>query len=138
MRARSAGGMRLTALSLTRTRFRVGGPPTAINAKARPRTKVGTIIRFTLSETATVKLAIVREQRVRGNRKSSKKKAKAKLVASGTLTRAGRRGTNLVAFSGRVGRRKLRPGTYRFLITATDAAGNRAKTLTIRFTVVSR
>ncbi|HET8821953.1 MAG TPA: hypothetical protein VFM57_10435 [Thermoleophilaceae bacterium] len=39
-------------------------------------------------------------------------------------------------FSGRIGRRKLRPGVYRARFVAADAAGNRSRTATVRFRIV--
>jgi VCBS repeat protein/FG-GAP repeat protein len=78
-------------------------------------------IRYRLSEPATVTLRI---QRLRGRR------------PVGTLRRAGRAGANRVAFSGRIGRRALRRGTYRLTATATDPAGNRSRPRTTRFRVV--
>lgn len=42
-----------------------------------------------------------------------------------------------VAFSGRIGTRRLSPGRYRFAVTATDAAGNRSRVRTIGFTVIA-
>jgi hypothetical protein len=47
-------------------------------------------------------------------------------------------GLNRIAYSGRVGRTKLRPGTYRATLTATDAAGNRSRARTVSFRVVKR
>jgi hypothetical protein len=56
-----------------------------------------------------------------------------------TLRRAkGLTGLNRVAYSGRVGKTKLRPGTYRAALTATDAAGNRSRARTVSFRVVKR
>jgi ribosomal protein L21E len=52
------------------------------------------------------------------------------------LRRSTARGANRVAFSGRVGRVALRPGTHRAALVATDAAGNRSKTVYVRFRVV--
>jgi hypothetical protein len=40
-----------------------------------------------------------------------------------------------VAFSGRIGRRALRPGAYRLIVTAVDAAGNRSTDRPTRFKV---
>jgi len=42
----------------------------------------------------------------------------------GRLSRNGAKGANRIRFSGRLGKRTLRPGRYRAVITATDAAGN--------------
>lgn len=52
------------------------------------------------------------------------------------LRRQGRRGLNRLRFTGRIGRRALRPGRYRLLVRATDAAGNRSKLRRRGFRVV--
>jgi hypothetical protein len=57
-------------------------------------------------------------------------------VAAGTLRRSGIAGVNRVRFSGRIGRRALRAGTYRLILRATDAAGNVAKAKPRRLRVV--
>jgi uncharacterized delta-60 repeat protein len=54
------------------------------------------------------------------------------------LTRSSRAGGNRVRFSGRVGRRTLRPGRYRATLTAVDRAGNRSKPSAVRFRIVRR
>jgi uncharacterized delta-60 repeat protein len=94
----------------------------------------GTTIRYTLSEAAKVTL---RFQRVAAGRRvggacrpitarSHKGRPCRRYVAAGTLRRVGRRGPNRVAFSGKIGRRSLRPGAYRLVVSGVDAAGNRA------------
>ena len=114
----------LSSLKLTRKRFRVGRAATARVASARkPKRKRGTAFRFRLSEDAQVRIALSR--RVHGKRRPA-----------GSLRRAGHKGLNRIAFSGRVGKRALRPGRYRAAITATDAAGHRSKTRRVRFVVV--
>lgn len=132
----------LRAVRLSRKTFRVGPKPTAVSAKAG----VGTTVRLSSSEQATVRLGIVRE--AAGRRSGSRcvkptaalkgRKSCVRLVAAGALTRASRAGANLVAFSGRVGNRRLAPGRYRFQIRATDAAGNRSAITTLRFRIVRR
>jgi hypothetical protein len=99
-------------------------PPTTF-AVVRRATAVsaarGTVIRYTLSEPAAVGLRFYRAGTGR---------------RVGTLRRAGRTGANRVAFSGRIGRRALRPGRYRLRITAVDPAGNSSVTRTRRFRMV--
>jgi len=102
-------------VSLGPSTFAVARRATAVSA-AR-----GTVIRYTLSEPAAVAL---RFYRVSTGRRV------------GTLRRAGRTGANRVAFSGRIGRRALRPGRYRLRVTAVDPAGNRSVTRTRRFRMV--
>ena len=67
------------------------------------------------------------QRRVRGLR------ARYRTVA--TLTRSGRAGVNLTRFTGRIGKRALRPGRYRARITAIDTAANRSAPRTTRFRV---
>ena len=58
-------------------------------------------------------------------------------VAAGSLTRKGKRGTNSVTFTGRVGSKPLARATYRLTAVATDAAGNRSKSVTATFKIVA-
>jgi len=55
----------------------------------------------------------------------------------GTLRRTGTKGRNRIRFSGRIGKRSLRPGRYRAVIAATDAAGNRSTLRRTRFRVAA-
>ena len=106
--APSIGGFRATPSAFAVARART--PVTA-------RTRRGTRLRYTLSESARVKVVIRRAGR-RGRR-------------AGTLRRSGANGANAIRFSGRIGRRSLRAGRYRATIVATDAAGNRSSPRTI-------
>jgi PKD repeat protein len=109
----------VTKVSLTNRRFRVGRAATVRSAAAK-KTPAGTTLRLTLSERATVSIAIARGK-----------------TASGTLVRKNLGpGKVSVVFSGRIGSKALKPGTYTATITATDAAGNRSKAVHIKFTVV--
>jgi hypothetical protein len=135
---------------LTNTRFAVGSRATPASGNATAagarRAKTGTTFRYTLSEGATVKIAIAerRPGRRRGRRcvaptrKLRKAKRCTRLIARGTLTRVSLQGANKVAFTGRIGRKALRRGSYQASLTATDAAGNSSKPRVVRFTVVKR
>jgi hypothetical protein len=123
----------VSTLKLTRKHFAVSGK------------KRGTTLSFSLSEAATVKIAV--QRRRAGRRKGArcvaptKKLRKAKTctryVTLGTLTKSGRAGTNKVTFTGRLRGKALARGTYRFSLTATDTAGNAtSKAGTIAFAVV--
>jgi hypothetical protein len=123
--------------------FRVapGAFPVAAGGKA-PR---GATLRFTLSEAATVQLAIQRPaagRRSNGTcRKPTKKLRRAKRctrwVTKRTLTRKGQpAGPRSLPFSGRIGRKALSPGRYRVRISAKDAAGNASKAGTASFRIV--
>lgn len=142
----------ISALSLLRTRFAVDRRhPTPATAAARTRrgrgrrvAALGTELRFKLSESASVRIAIARE--TRGRRKGRRcvkpthrlRRARrcTRLVDAGALVRTKRpAGANRVSFSGRIGRRTLRAGRYTATLVATDAAGNRSKPRSVRFQV---
>jgi subtilisin-like proprotein convertase family protein len=84
----------------------------------------GTTISYSLSEAANVSLQV--ERRV-GRR----------WVKATTLAQAGRAGSNRKAFSGKVGRKALQRGKYRLVVTAVDAAGNRATAKPRPFQIVN-
>jgi hypothetical protein len=96
--------------------FAVGPARTAVSASVR-----GTRFGYTLSESAKV---VVKIQRARGGR------------TVGKLIRSAKVGANTLRFSGRIGRKALRPGRYGAVITATDAAGNRSAPRRLSFRVV--
>jgi CSLREA domain-containing protein len=62
----------------------------------------------------------------------------ARFATRGALGRSAKVGANTVAFSGRVGRKALRPGAYRVRVTGSDAAGNRSRPAAAAFRVVAR
>ena len=51
-------------------------------------------------------------------------------VVFGARAVAARAGGNVKKFSGRIGRRALKPGRYRVMMTATDVAGNESAPVT--------
>jgi hypothetical protein len=85
----------------------------------------GTRLRYALSEGARVTMKI--QRRLAGR--------PARYRTAGTLRRSGVSGLNRTRFTGRIGRRALRPGRYRVVITATDAAGNRSAPKSARFRI---
>jgi len=99
----------LSAVGATRRAFPVALGATAFDARARR----GTVLRFTLSEAAHVRIDVRRRGR-RG-------------APLGTLTRTLGAGAARVPFTGRLGRRALPPGRYVASLRATDAAGNRSR-----------
>jgi hypothetical protein len=82
----------------------------------------GTRFRYTLSEPAGITLTI---KRVRSGRRV------------GMLRRIGAKGANSIRFSGRIGKRALRPGRYRAVIAATDVAGNHSALRKLAFRIVA-
>jgi chitodextrinase len=110
---------RVSHVSLTHTRFRVGPGRTAVSAKA-PR---GTRFKFTLKAPAKVTISITRA------RHGKQRKA-------GRLTRAHlQNGSNVIPFSGRIGKRALKPGAYKATLRARNAKG-RSKPVVVRFSIV--
>jgi hypothetical protein len=75
-----------------------------------------TRFRYTLSEAAQVRLRIQRALAGHHGRYRTVR----------TLKRTGIKGLNRIKFARRIGKRSLRPGRYRAVIAATDAAGNRS------------
>ncbi len=123
----------LTGVRLSAGTFRVGKRLTALKAQAAPppphhgakakAAPVGTVLRYRLSEAATVTVDVLPSK---GTRFLTR------------LTRRAKAGARSLAFSGRVKGRTLKPGSYRLLVRATDAAGNRSAARTVRFRVVRR
>lgn len=112
---------KLTAVSLKPFKFRVA-----------KKGKGGAKVRFTLNTKATVTIRV--DQKAKGRKVGKKcvkpntgnktKKACKRLVFRGKLTRKNRAaGTNTVAFSGRLGKKALRPGKYRVVIRAAGPGG---------------
>jgi hypothetical protein len=98
---------------------------------------------FALSEKASVKIVFAR--RTSGRRsgkkcvKPTKKLRRAKtctrITTVGSLKRAGVAGKNSIAFTKKVGKKTLKPGSYQATFTPTDAAGNRGTARTVKFTI---
>jgi hypothetical protein len=130
-----------SGLSATPGTFRATGSGGS-TAAARP---IGTTVRYRLSEAARVRFTV---QRVATGRKVGKNcvastRANRKtprctryLPVRGSFTVAGRAGANKFKFTGRLGGVKLKPGVYRLSAVPTDAAGNRGRVVTVRFTIV--
>jgi Tol biopolymer transport system component len=132
----------ITRLRATHRRFAVTKRRTArIAAKA----KRGTTFIFRLSENARTTITI--DRRLNGRRRGKRcvrpraglKRKCTRLVRAVTLIRARTvSGTNRVAYSGRVGKRALAPGSYLATVRATDVAGNRSAPRSLKLTVVAR
>jgi hypothetical protein len=118
-------------------------------AVARARTAIsasvvrGTRFRYTVSEPARVTITIRRTLAGRrtGGRcvrptarlRDAPRCARYRTIA--TLSRTANSGPNSHGFTGRIGSRALRPGRYRAVLRATDAAGNRSAPRAARFRV---
>jgi predicted phage tail protein len=119
---------------LSASTFRVGRRLTALKAQAAPPTAAatpakakavpaGTVLRYRLSEAATVTVDILPSKGT-------------KFLAR--LTRRAKAGARSLAFTGRMKGRTLKPGSYRMRVRATDAAGNRSAARTVPFRIVKR
>jgi uncharacterized delta-60 repeat protein len=113
----------LSGLKVTNRRFAVArrSTPAVGQAQAVASRKRGTAFLFRLTRAGTVTIRIKRL----GHR--------GRIVK---LTRSSQAGANRVRFSGRVGRRTLRPGRYRATLTAVDQAGSRSKPSALTFRIV--
>ena len=83
------------------------------------------------------KLRKLKGKKLRRRTRRETRKAKCTLYKKkGTLRRAGKVGKNRHSFSGRIGKRKLKRGRYRIVVTATDEAGNASKPKRKSFKIV--
>ena len=133
----------VTGLALSRTRFRLGG---ALPKVAAVRT--GTSIRFTISEAATARLRfrrfapgrLVGGRCVKPTRRNRSRRRCTRIVAvRGSVSLPVQAGARRIRFAGRLSpRRRLTPGRYRLILTATDAAGNVSTPDRVRFRLLPR
>ena len=106
-----------------------------------------TTFKLRLSEPGSVRVVISRSARGRKvgkacrpqTRANRRRKACSYQKTLGTITRSGRPAGDLaIAFNGKLGKRRLSPGSYRATFVVTDAAGNRSKGTTLVFRIVRR
>ena len=121
----------LGGLSFSSTVFKAASSGPAFSAQ-RP---IGTRVSFTLSEPSAVKFTVQRKtsgRRVSGKCRTRTRKNRTKPKCTlwknvtGSFTVPGKTGTNTFTFRGRLGGKKLRPGSYRLNGTATDPAKNKS------------
>jgi hypothetical protein len=104
-------------------------------------------VRYRVSEAGTARFTV--ERRAKGRKKGkrcvapTKKNAKAKrctryVKLKGSFSRASTAGLNSFRFTGRLRGRKLRPGRYRLVMVAIDAAKNKSKPKRVKFRIVLR
>ena len=133
----------LAHVSETNSVFRVGARRTAIVAARKRRAPIGTTFRFSLNEAAVVTITVKRSTVgrrsgkvcVKPTRKLAHKHRCTRIVTLGKLIRHARPGANRVAFTGRIGRRALPPGTYTATFGAT-ADGKTGVNRVLRFVIV--
>jgi hypothetical protein len=130
----------IASLGLGRSTFRAAGKGGSI-AKAA----VGTKVRYRVSEAGTAKFTV--ERAAKGRKKGRKcvaptrKNRKAKrctryVKSKGSFSRTSTPGLNSFRFTGRLRGKKLRPGRYRLVMVATDAAKNKSKPKRVKFRIV--
>jgi Divergent InlB B-repeat domain len=135
---------RVTSLGLSRHTFRAASKGSSI---ARKTTAVGTRVRYRVSKPGKARFTIQRP--VKGRRKGHKCVAKTKknrkaqrctryVKLKGSFSRISKAGSNSFRFTGRLRRKKLRPGRYRLVLVATDAAKNKSKPKRAKFRIVLR
>jgi hypothetical protein len=141
----------VTGLSISPKAFAVGAKGATLRARTRTQAALGAVIRFRLSERATVRLLV---QRTIPGRRKAVRKGRSRCVAvvarahvprrarcvlhpgRGSLRRAGAAGANRIVFSGRIRGKALATGAYRLVVTAADATGARSKPARVAFRVV--
>jgi streptogramin lyase len=124
-------------------RFRVAAGATPTSALVRRVTPKGSALRYSLSEPSTVTIVIAQSRSGRRVGKTCRAPSRSnrrgrrcvRYVKVGTLKRRGLQGANKVKFTGRIGRKALKPGSYRATATAKDAAGNVSKPSVATFTI---
>ncbi len=122
------------------TRWREGNQLAHIS---RGHTPTGTTFSFLLNEQAAVHFSLIQlSQSARSclthAHKNVRRSGCNTNIRRGTLSFAGHRGTNNVAFAGRISHTdKLKPGAYRLVITAKNTAGQRSAPVTLSFTIVT-
>ncbi len=79
-----------------------------------------------------------RRCRPQTRRNRSRRPCRRYVTLRGSFRRAGKAGANRFRFTGRLRRRKLRPGSYRLRARAVDTAGNRSRIARKRFRIVRR
>jgi hypothetical protein len=96
--------------------------------------KVGTTVVYKLSERAAVTFAVQQRKSgkkkgkrcVAGRAKKKRRRCNRYVTVPGTFSQTGAAGLNSFKFMGRLKGKALKPGNYRLVAVAADAAGNRS------------
>lgn len=134
----------LVSASLSSRVFAVdrGGAPERPVGAARK----GTTFRYRLSEDARVVFTIERalpgrrsgRRCVKPTRRNRGKRKCTRYQRFGRFAQASKAQSNSKRYSGRIGRKAMKPGSFRATLVATDAAGNRSKPKRLALRVVRR
>jgi hypothetical protein len=137
----------ISSVSQSARRWRLGRALAKISRRGKPKLPVGTTFHFSIDQSAGVRFAFTRK--VRGRRvsgkcvpqtKRNKRRSRCRrTITADTLSFTAQTGANKVHFEGLISRkRKLRPGRYTLIITATSATGERSVPHSLTFSVVKR
>ncbi|HEY1449510.1 MAG TPA: hypothetical protein VGF47_01055, partial [Solirubrobacteraceae bacterium] len=137
----------LSGLGQSATTWREGTKLAQLSArgvKGRRKIPVGTTFTFKLDRPAQVMFTFTRpapgrksgKRCVAQTRKNKHKRRCTRTLVAGSFALSAHAGTNKVRFQGLISKRKkLKPGSYKLLVTASDA-GKRSRTGTLSFTIV--
>ena len=127
-------------------RWREGNQVPSVTAKQNKKPRLGTTFSFTLNMRATVALAFtktapgrqVEHRCVAPTQHNRHRRGCTRTLAAGTFRLTARRGPNAVHFDGRISTtKKLKPGRYRLVLTATDTAdGQQSTSRSLSFTIL--
>lgn len=107
--------------------------------------RTGTTLTYTLSEPARVRFTVqkrrhlsrvCRQQVAQRSRHRTGTRCRRFITLRGSFFKASAAGTTRLRFRGRLRGRTLRPGSYRLVARATDAAGNRSTPVRPTFRIV--
>ena len=133
----------VSSFRITPTKFRAANSGDSILLRARTTATVT----YTLSEPASASFSVDRVLKGRRVGKScvkpkpsNKKKRPCRryVPVNGSFVQESIGGVNQFKFSGRVTGKKLRPGLYRLVVAAADAAGNTSKPVWANFRIVKK
>jgi hypothetical protein len=132
----------ITSLRLSRKTFRAAPSGPAFLAA---RAGVGAILSFKLSEAGSVRFTIDRSTAGRAvhgkcvkpiSSNRGRRRCTRWVAVKGRFTVRGSRGANRITLRGRIGGKKLGPGSYRLNARETDRAANRSPTKRTAFKIV--
>jgi acid phosphatase type 7 len=128
------------------SRLKVSPARFQISSARRRAVKRETVFSYRLSEAATVTFTIRRKfngRKVSGrcvwaSRVNRRNPSCLGYRRVGSFVQAGAAGRNTRTFTGRIGRKRLHPGSFRAILVATVATGNRSKPSWVDFKIVRR
>jgi hypothetical protein len=134
----------ITGVGQSAKRWREGNKLAQTSRKSK-RPPIGTTFRFALNEPAQMRLSFTRRsagRRVGGKcvaptKRNRGKRRCGRALHAGALTFQGHQGAGRLRFQGRLSRtRRLKPGRYRLVITATNSDGLHSAAKRLSFTIV--